>query len=180
MARDNLDEMMVSMLSNTIKDNLYNVPEFEKAQLVYAYASYRNEVDTYDIIDDLLTTGKRVALPVSYTKEGVPQMDFYEISSKTDLTSGYKGIMEPDRRKMSVKKAGFLPNVILVPIVAFNSGMNRIGYGKGFYDHYFNVNFAGIKIGLAYGFQQDDSLIPDVNDVPLDIIVTEDGVFYGN
>lgn len=180
MARDNLDYMMVNVLSNTIKDNLYAVPEFQKANYVYGYSSFRNEVDTADIIDELLASGKRVAMPVSYTKEGIPQMDFYEINSRSDMAPGYKGILEPDRRKMSVKKATFIPNVILVPIVAFNNRMYRVGYGKGFYDYYFNMNFAGTKIGLAYGFQQDESFMPDANDVPLDIIVTEDGVFYGN
>ncbi|MDO4965815.1 MAG: 5-formyltetrahydrofolate cyclo-ligase [Lachnospiraceae bacterium] len=177
--RSSLSEMMCTVLSNTIYDNLRQVLAYQSASTVFCYASYRNEADTKEIIDGALMEGKRVALPCSYTKDGVPHMEFYEIRSSADLVEGYKGILEPDRRKMSVKKADFFPNVVIVPMVAFDANLNRIGYGKGFYDHYFNSHDVGIKIGIAYGFQQVNMIPADVNDVRMDVIVTENGAIYG-
>lgn len=177
--RSSLTEMMCTVLSNTIYDNLRQVLAYQSAPAIFCYSSYNNEVDTKQIIEGALNEGKRVALPCSYTKNGIPQMEFYEIKSSVDLVEGYKGILEPDRRKMSVKKADFFPSVIIVPIVAFDENLNRIGYGKGFYDYYFHSHNAGIKIGIAYGFQQTETIPADSTDVRLDAVVTENGVIYG-
>lgn len=176
MVRRSMSPMTCTLLSNTIFDNLKNVPAYQSAQYVFIYASYNNEVDTTDIINSLLQEGKRVALPCSYTKEGVPHMDFYEIHSYADLTPGYKGIMEPDRRKVSVRKADFYPNVVICPMVAFDIELYRIGYGMGFYDQYFNSHDFCLKIGLAYGFSQVDYVPRDSHDVAMDMIITENGV----
>lgn len=179
MIRGSLSPMTCTVLSNTIFDNLKTIPAYQSAVNMFCYASYNNEVDTINIINSALNDGKKVALPCSYTKEGVPHMDFYEIHSVSDLVSGYKGIMEPDRRKVSVKKADFYPNVVIVPLVAFDSQLYRLGYGQGFYDHYFNSHDYCIKIGLAYGLQQVECIPSDPNDVRMDFIVTENGVIYG-
>lgn len=179
MLRGSLSPMTCTLLSNTILDNLKTIPAYQSAPYIYCYASYNNEVDTIEIINSAFNEGKRVALPCSYTKDGIPHMDFYEIHSVADLVPGYKGILEPDRRKISVKKAEFYPSIVIVPVLAFDSNRYRVGYGKGFYDYYFNTHDYCLKIGLAYGLQQVDKINCDSNDVPLDFIVTENGVIYG-
>lgn len=179
MVRDSMSPMTCTVLSNTIRDNLCSLNAYQTAANIFCYVSFRNEVDTTDIIKDALNSGKRVALPCSYTKDGVPHMDFYEIRSMADLVPGYKGILEPDRRKPSVTKADFYPGIIIVPVVAFDSNLYRVGYGKGFYDHYFNAREPMIKVGIAYGFQQVPQISIDSNDVRLDIVVTENGAIYG-
>lgn len=178
--RESMSPMTCTVLSNTVKDNLNMIPAYQAASYIFCYASCRNEVDTTDIIKEALNAGKRVALPCSYTKDGIPHMDFYEIRSMADLTPGYKGIMEPDRRKPSVVKADFHPNIVIVPLVAFDANLSRVGYGKGFYDYYFNSHDLYTKIGLAYGFQQVGMVPADNNDVQLDVIVTENGALYKN
>jgi len=184
-SRDILTESVRDMLSNTIIDNLINTKEYQEADLVFLYSSFRNEVDTVELIEDALKTGKRVALPYSYMSSGEPKMEFYTITSRTDLTQGYMGILEPDRRKSSVKKCDELPDVIIVPGVAFDLDMNRIGYGKGFYDSYFEKNgytndsMKPVLIGICYDFQTSYDIEADDNDIKMNMIITENGCIYG-
>ncbi|MGN0252823.1 MAG: 5-formyltetrahydrofolate cyclo-ligase [Lachnospiraceae bacterium] len=185
MVRDAMNPMIRDMLSNTIMDNLISTEIFISSRIVYLYSSIRNEVDTVEIIEYCLKSGKKVALPCSYISQGIPKMDFYYINSRVDLINGFKGILEPDRRKASVKKANDMPDSIIVPGVAFDYNMNRIGYGKGFYDMYFiehGYNYSSMKpnlVGLCYDFQTGYDITPDENDVRMNVIVTENGVFYG-
>ena len=184
-ARDAMNPMIRDMLSNTIMDNLISTEIFISSRIVYLYSSIRNEVDTVEIIEYCLKSGKKVALPCSYISQGIPKMDFYYINSRVDLINGFKGILEPDRRKASVIKANDMPDSIIVPGVAFDYNMNRIGYGKGFYDKYFiehGYNYRSMKpnlVGLCYDFQTGYDITPDENDVRMNVIVTENGVFYG-
>ena len=185
MVRDAMNPMIRDMLSNTIMDNLISTEIFISSRIVYLYSSIRNEVDTVEIIEYCLKSGKKVALPCSYISQGIPKMDFYYINSRVDLINGFKGILEPDRRKASVIKANDMPDLIIVPGVAFDYNMNRIGYGKGFYDTYFiehGYNYSSMKpnlVGLCYDFQTGYDITPDENDVRMNVIVTENGVFYG-
>ena len=185
MVRGAMNPMIRDMLSNTIMDNLISTEIFISSRIVYLYSSIRNEVDTVEIIEYCLKSGKKVALPCSYISQGIPKMDFYYINSRVDLINGFKGILEPDRRKASVIKANDMPDSIIVPGVAFDYNMNRIGYGKGFYDTYFiehGYNYSSMKpnlVGLCYDFQTGYDITPDENDVRMNVIVTENGVFYG-
>ncbi|MDO4188401.1 MAG: 5-formyltetrahydrofolate cyclo-ligase [Lachnospiraceae bacterium] len=184
-ARDGLNPMIKDMLSNTIMDNIIQLNIFENSKMVFLYSSIRNEVDTVELIEYCLRCGKKVALPCSYVSQGVPKMDFYYINSRTDLVPGYMGILEPDRRKTSVKKATDMPDSIIIPGVAFDYKMNRVGYGAGFYDNYLhengydNYSMKPYLIGLCYDFQTGYDINPDPNDVRMNLIVTENGVYYG-
>ena len=78
-------------------------------------------------------------------------MDFFQWSSKEPLSINKYGIPEPISDKV------IYPDILLVPIVAFDKNFNRIGYGGGFYDRYIqrikkNKNI--LTIGLAYSFQK--------------------------
>ena len=80
------------------------------------------------------------------------------------------GIPEP------IKKKIVYPNILLVPLVAFDKNLNRIGYGGGFYDRYIK-RISKIKkiftIGLAYSFQQVKKIPINKYDIKLDYIITE-------
>ena len=58
------------------------------------------------------------------------QMDFYEWSSQDPLIINKYGIPEPTSNKI------VYPNILLVPLVAYDKNLNRLGYGGGFYDRY--------------------------------------------
>ena len=184
-ARDIMSPMTRELLSNTVIDNVLTSKEYISAHVIFLYSSIRNEVDTIDLIEQSLKDGKKVALPVSYMSNGSPKMDFYYIKSRSDLVPGYMGILEPDRRKTSVVIANDMPDTIVVPGVAFDYSMNRIGYGAGFYDSYlFSHNYTTYSmkpylLGICYDFQMGYDITPEPNDIKMNLVVTENGCFYG-
>ena len=82
--------------------------------------------------------------------------------------------MEPVLKKNSVN-----PDIIVVPIVAFDKSLNRIGYGKGYYDKFLSKLKKNkvITIGLAFFFQKYKKITTSKFDVKLDYILTEKGIY---
>jgi len=103
------------------------------------------------------------------------QMDFVEWKYLDPLQVNEFGMLEP-----SLKGKIFLPNFMLVPLLAFDHNNNRLGYGKGFYDRFLN-KFLKIKknittIGVAFSFQKYNKLPVSNLDKKLDYILTEKGL----
>ena len=98
-------------------------------------------------------------------------MEFFDWSSKDPLTINKYGIPEPISNKVTY------PNILLVPMVAFDKYFNRIGYGGGFYDRYIKKikkkNKKILTIGLAYSFQKVKEISVSKHDIKLDFILTE-------
>jgi len=96
-------------------------------------------------------------------------MDFYKWNLNDPLYLNKYGIPEPERKK-KVK-----PNILLIPLVAFDKELNRLGYGGGYYDRLLkkmeNINI--IKIGLALSCQKVNKIPTNKFDKKLDYIVTE-------
>ena len=84
------------------------------------------------------------------------------------------GILEPAKAQSKV------PNIILVPLLAFDKNKYRLGYGKGYYDRYLNKylkQFSNlITVGVAFSFQKHHKLPISRNDAKLDFIITEKGI----
>ena len=97
-------------------------------------------------------------------------MDFFEWSSKQPLSISKIGIPEP----FSKKKV--YPDIILVPMLAFDKQKFRLGYGGGFYDRYIQ-KIKKIKkiftVGIAFSFQEVKKLPTNKFDKKLDFILTE-------
>ncbi|MDX2083366.1 MAG: 5-formyltetrahydrofolate cyclo-ligase [Rickettsiales bacterium] len=77
------------------------------------------------------------------------------------------------------------PDFLIIPLLAFDKNLNRLGMGKGFFDRTINFlkkrNLKIITIGLAYDFQRYDDILPcDKTDQRLDFIVTEKNIFSAN
>ena len=68
------------------------------------------------------------------------------------------------------------PDILLVPLVAYDKNCNRVGYGGGFYDRYIK-KIKKIKkvltIGFAFSYQKVKKIPIEKNDVKLDLIITE-------
>lgn len=129
----------------------------------FIYNSFSSEADTKRIISALLTAGKRVYLPLVAGDEilAVP----YGQTKK-----GAFGINEPEGQPFS----GDI-EVTVIPLLAVNKFLQRIGYGKGYYDRYLrNANTK--KVGLGYSFQTAE-FDGDEWDVPLDYFVCEKGIY---
>ncbi len=102
-------------------------------------------------------------------------MKFVEWNEKDALSVNKFGIPEP----FETKKKNHLPNVVLVPLVAFDNYKNRLGYGKGFYDRYLHklikLNKKIETIGIAFSFQKYKKLPTSNFDFILNNIYTEKG-----
>ena len=125
------------------------------------------EIDDLDILDLLEKKNFKVSLPI-IKKDN--QMNFYGWSRNDPLKINKFGIPEPLSSKV------FYPDILLVPLVAYDSSLNRLGYGGGYYDRYIKKIEKikkVIKIGLAFSFQKISSIPINQYDKRLDFIVTE-------
>ena len=124
-------------------------------------------------VDDLLLLRKfeksrfNICLPV--IKKNF-QMDFYKWSFSDPLKVNKYGIPEPENKKKIV-----YPDILLIPLVAFDKNLNRLGYGGGYYDRLIEKLLKKkkiLKIGLALSVQKIDKVPINVYDQKLDYIVT--------
>ena len=156
----------VNLKYHLLKDILkkYNLLKNKK---VGAYFPISYEIDCMEILTQLEKSGYKISLPV--TRKG-NKMDFFEWSHKDPLLIGKIGIPEP----LSKKK--IYPDILLVPLVAFNKNKFRLGYGGGYYDRYIQ-KIKKIKkilaIGIAFSFQEVKQLPTNEHDKKLDLIFTE-------
>lgn len=164
-----MSEREVTGLSTLISESFLALPELCKAESVCTYVSKGNEVDTRYIIESLWRLGKRVYVPKVYGKD----MHFHRISSFDELVCGSYGIMEPEGDAYEDALGG----IIIVPGVAFDKKLNRIGFGGGYYDRYLAGHDGFFKVALAYDFQVVDEIQAEPTDIKPDVIVTESRIY---
>ena len=101
------------------------------------------------------------------------EMEFHEYKTTDPLYVNKYGIPEPQIKK-KIK-----PNVLLIPLVAFDKKLNRLGYGDGFYDRFIEKmsKTSLIKIGLAFSHQRVENVPVEKFDKKLDFILTEKQIF---
>jgi len=133
---------------------------------VGGYYPYNYEIDSIKILKKLEKKNFKVSLPKIKKNS---QMDFFRWSTNDPLSINKYGIPEPTSDKVSY------PSILLIPIVAFDKNLNRVGYGGGFYDRYIRKikkKNKIITIGLAYSFQKVRKVQINKHDMKLDFIVT--------
>ena len=122
------------------------LPEFKKADIIFAYIPDKLEADCIPIIQDALADKKKVAVPKvdsELLKNGRSEMDFYFLkrgrSLSCQLESGAYGILEPKHglKKFKIRSYFHKKRIfVIVPGLAFTPEGKRLGHGKGFYDIY--------------------------------------------
>ena len=130
------------------------------------YYPYNYEVDAIKILEKFEKKNYLISLPKIKKNS---QMDFFFWSIKDPLKINRYGIPEPISNKI------IYPDILLVPLVAFDKSLNRVGYGGGFYDRYIkkikkNKNI--LTIGLAYSFQKVKKIQVKNYDIKLDFVIT--------
>ena len=84
------------------------------------------------------------------------------------------------RKEPNLPKKFVVPNIMLIPLLAYDINNNRIGYGKGYYDQFLNkylkIKKNMLTIGIAFSFQKYNKLPTSSLDVKLDYILTEKGL----
>ncbi len=166
-ARDALSHDFIKITSKQIQDNLRKVDFFRNAKSVGAYYSIGSEVQTQDILQEILNSGKQLALPKVVKNDLV----FKKISSFSDLEQGNFSVMEPKDKCESVKNL----DIVIVPAIALTRDGFRLGYGFGYFDRFLHGKKSKI-IALSYAKQIIKSFPRDDHDIKINCIVTEDEV----
>jgi 5-formyltetrahydrofolate cyclo-ligase len=141
--------------------------------IVSGYSPIRNEIDPAPLMKNLAAQGVQLALP-AVTARG-KSLIFRAWSAGDRLMLGSLGILEP-----SPAAAELVPDIMLVPLAAFDRAGHRIGYGAGHYD----VTLAHLRkvkaiaaIGLAFAVQEIKNVPMQPHDVALDYVLTEKHAF---
>ena len=134
---------------------------------VGGYYPCNNEIDDLDMLNYLRNKKINISLPIIRKNN---QMDFFEWTNKDPLKINKFGIAEP------ISSRKIYPDVIFVPLVAYDDDLNRLGYGGGFYDRYLE-KISKIKkifkIGLGFSYQEIKQIPINKHDKKLDLIITE-------
>tara|TARA_B100001123_G_scaffold385547_1_gene459158 strand:+ start:228 stop:815 length:588 start_codon:yes stop_codon:yes gene_type:complete len=104
------------------------------------------------------------------------KMVFKYWSTNEPLYVNKYGILEPNKKNIS-----FQPDVVLVPLVAFDKKLNRIGYGKGYYDRALkelSLKRKILTIGIAFSFQEASIIPTNKHDYNLDCVLTNRNLIY--
>ena len=136
----------------------------------YYPANY--EVNVLKLFELIKVKKIKTLLPVINDKN---EMKFVEWNYLDPLKINNFGMLDP-----CIQTKALIPDVMLVPLLAFDSQNNRLGYGKGFYDKYLSKFLRNrkiiITIGVAFSFQKYHKLPVSKLDIKLDYILTEKGL----
>jgi len=154
--------------SINLKTILKIIKKFKKNKIVIGgYYPVNYEIDCLSILKELEKRNYKISLPVI---EKNYEMKFFYWSFSEPLKLNRHGIPEPITSK-AVK-----PDILLVPLVAFDKKLFRIGYGGGYYDRYLKKvkkEKKILSIGLAFSFQKVNKININKYDQKLDIVLTD-------
>ena len=168
-------------------------PHLVDARVVMAYYSLPDEVNTHQLLDDLVAEGKTVLLPKVLD---ATTMELRRYTGPHDLAPGPFGILEPSGSQYSPSSFLLPPSsntssidVALIPGVAFDALGHRLGRGRGYYDRFLRTmgtvpsvssaaNYGGTVpgvrprlLGLCFDFQKVPSVPVDPTDIPVNQVI---------
>ena len=136
------------------------------------YYPSNGELNVLKILEFKKILTKETLLPVIDRNN---LMNFFSWKQNEVLFVNEFGILEPAKSKAQI------PDLILIPLLAFDKYKFRLGYGKGFYDRYLNKylkqNRDILTVGVAFSFQKHHKIPINHNDVKVDFILTEKGIY---
>ena len=143
----------------------------EPGAVVAAYWPIRSEIDPRPLLFALNERGCRMALPTMVDDA----IRFRELTRTSDLVPAGLGTHAPGEGAPEL-----VPDLILLPLAAFDAAGNRIGYGRGHYDR----AVAGLRasghaprlVGLALSVQEIDAVPAEPHDAPLDAVLLPGGL----
>jgi len=143
-------------------------------ETVMVFTSKEKEVNTEPLIHSLFEQGNPVVVPIIEKEEISLRLSYLRDFSA--LVPSTFGVPEPIGSEIPAEARDI--GTIILPMLGFDRKGGRIGYGAGYYDRFLSKNGKMRKIGVAFACQEVDSLPVDENDMPMDYIITEDGIVY--
>jgi 5-formyltetrahydrofolate cyclo-ligase len=135
-------------------------------KIVAGYVAIGSEADPTKLLEAAAEQGCTLALP--YVTSKTSPVRFLQWQAGDPLENGLFGLSQPKADAPEVT-----PDVVLVPLVAFDTRLMRLGQGAGHYDRALSVLGNSTAVGIAWSVQQAENLPLDPWDMPLDAILTE-------
>ncbi|MBY0380805.1 MAG: 5-formyltetrahydrofolate cyclo-ligase [Xanthobacteraceae bacterium] len=146
--------------------------EISASTIVAGFSAIRSEIDVSSLMQAFGARGASLALPVAVERN--QPLIFRAWTKETRLVRGMYGIFEPSSDAEEVE-----PDIVLVPLAAFDRRGHRIGYGGGYYDRtlsHLRKSKKVVAIGVAFAVQEIDDAMRDAHDEPLDLVLTENEI----
>ena len=160
-------------VSLQLRDQFLKQISLPPQSIVAGTSVFGSEIDTTPLLNALREMGHIIVLPVVVGRG--QELQFRRYMSGDPLAIGIVGVPEP----LSTAKV-LVPDVMLVPLLAFDRQCHRLGYGGGYYDRTI-TQIRTHKPLMVLGFGFDCQMVPEVprgrHDMQLDKIITETSVF---
>lgn len=169
--RDGLGEVVRADAAAAIAGAALPV-ELPPGTMVAGYSPINSEVDPLPLMHALARRGAALALPVIIARDQA--LVFRAWRPEEALKRGAFDIFQPSAEAEEVE-----PDIVLVPLAAFDRAGHRIGYGRGYYDRTLQTLRAAKRItviGLAFAVQEIDIVPRLAHDEQLDCVLTERGL----
>ena len=178
--RDNMSVLEYEKASAGITQNVLALLEsdFKGANIFLCYYPFASEIDLIPLYEAFLAKGKTLYFPISIKEDH--SLDFKKVTNLNDcFTPGFHGIMEPLLQLESLDDK-CQNAVVITPGLVFDKKMNRIGYGGGFYDRFFEKHPLFYRIAPAFSHQIEEDIFVKSHDLPMDYIITENEIMKGD
>jgi len=162
-----IEEKSLQVANRILKLNIWSKQYFH----LFLSIAEQKELNTEYILHIL--QGKDKDVVVSKSDFKTRRLAHYLLTDSTTIRTNAYGIPEPvEGLEVPVEKL----DVVFVPLLAFDTQGNRVGYGQGFYDRFLKqCRPDTLKIGLSF-FEPVELIETDVNDIPLDLVATPQGI----
>ena len=155
-----------------IKAIILEIKSKIKISSIGIYYPIKSEISSLKLIEICKSLSIIICLPVIC--KNTNELIFSKFDNEMNITKNEYGIIEPN------KISQIIPDIIFVPMVGFDKTLNRLGYGKGYYDRTIS-KLRKLKnifvIGLAYDNQMVQNLPAENHDQKMDIILTEKKIY---
>lgn len=173
--RDAMDSRTRTALSRAIVWDIVETSVYRRSNMIMAYASFGSELQTDEFLRHVLDQGKILLLPrVNRQRE---LLEVYWVQDPVqDIQVGTWGIREP-RPDRCARVEPAVIDFVLVPGLAFDRRGGRLGYGGGFYDKLLadGLSPCAWLVTGAFESQMVEKVPVDEHDMPMDVVVTENG-----
>ena len=156
-----------------IKQKVLELLQGKELFSLFSYVSMGSEVDTKEIISEFF--GKTEVLIPHTEKNEMKLLPLLSLENKLETDKKGNIYSSVDADKLLPFNGS--PSVTIVPMLAFNSSLCRLGYGGGYYDKFLSKKNT-LKVGIAYDEQETDIAFNEPHDIPLDCIVTQTRIIW--
>jgi 5-formyltetrahydrofolate cyclo-ligase len=148
------------------KQNMLAAVDLKQYPVLGVYWPMRGEIDVRDIARRHIDAGGMVGLPVVVEKAA--PVEFWKWQPGMSMRRAVWNIPVP------VKREVLIPDALIIPLVGFDSGRYRLGYGGGYYDRTIaTLSRRPFRVGLGYAEAELPTIFPQPHDIAMSIIVTD-------